>query len=153
MIRPALLDLRLHSPAAERLLLGTALTESGLSALAQDGVGPALGVYQIEPATHQDVWRNYLAFRPALAWRVGRFAGKAPRRQAQLITNLSYATVVARLIYRRRPEPLPGPGDLGGLAAYWKAHFNTTAGRGGVEDFMARAAPTLRALYPREQKT
>ena len=55
VIRPALVKLRLQSPAAEALLLGTAVVESGLSALVQAGGGPALGLYQIEPATHADI--------------------------------------------------------------------------------------------------
>ena len=43
VVRPALQAIGLCSPAAERLLLGTALTESGLTWLAQKGGGPARG--------------------------------------------------------------------------------------------------------------
>ncbi|KAF0118141.1 MAG: hypothetical protein FD149_866 [Rhodospirillaceae bacterium] len=68
VIRPTLLHLGLHSPAAEALLLGTAIQESRLGTyLRQTGGGPALGVYQMEPATHEDIWTNFLAYRPDLA--------------------------------------------------------------------------------------
>ena len=62
----------------------------------------------------------------------------------QLIWNLAYASAVARLIYYRRPEPLPRADDLPALAEYWKAHFNTAAGKGTPADFIARAGPYLR---------
>ena len=51
VIRPALRALDLWSPAAEDLVLGTAAQESGLAYLRQIGGGPALGLWQIEPAT------------------------------------------------------------------------------------------------------
>ncbi len=127
VIRPALQAIGLCSPAAERLLLGTALTESGLRHLHQVD-GPALGIFQIEPATHADVWANYLAYRENLASRVASLASERPRLD-QLVWNLVYATAIARLIYYRRPEPLPAADDLAGLARYWKAHFNTALDR------------------------
>ena len=143
VIRPSLKRLGLHSPAAELLLLGTAITESKLSALVQKGGGPALGVYQIEPATHTDIWRNYLAYRPIRAARVLSLAAGGLGRSEQLIWNLAYATAMARLVYRRRPEPMPPAGDIPGLAAYWKAHFNTAAGKGTAAKFIERASPYL----------
>lgn len=149
-IRPALARLGLGGAAAERLLLGTALTESGLVHLRQSGGGPARGLYQIEPATHRDLWRHYLAFRPTPAARLLRLVAPAGPVADQLVWNLGYATGVARLVYRRRPEPLPPAGDLHALARYWKAHFNTAAGKGRVADFLRRAGPVLTALIEEE---
>ncbi len=137
VIRPTLAGLELGSPAAETLLLGTALTESGLVYLTQHGGGPARGVYQIEPATHDDLGDNWLAFRPTWWSALDRFLAPRPGRHDQLVCNLAYATAVARLIYYRRPEPLPHAEDLAGLAHYWKDHFNTSAGKGRPEDFVA----------------
>lgn len=143
VIRPTLQQLKLHSPAAEALLLGTALAESGLEALVQRGGGPALGLYQIEPATHDDIWRSYLAFKPRLAARVAiQAAGLRPGR-SQLVPNLAYATAIARLVYLRQPSRLPPADDITALAAYWKAHFNTSAGKGTPEHFIRRAEPFL----------
>ena len=143
VIRPALVKLGLHSPAAEALLLGTALSESGLVHLVQTGGGPARGLYQVEPATHRDIWLSYLAYRPRLAGRLlGLTAGARPGA-GQLVWNLGYATAIARLVYFRVPDPLPAAQDIAGLAAYWKAHFNTPAGKGRARDFIARAGPYL----------
>ena len=66
-VRPVLEHLartepRLDSRAAEDLLLGTALMESGLREIEQRG-GPALGFFQIEPATFADVYDRYLTQR------------------------------------------------------------------------------------------
>src|SRR3546814_18753812 len=72
VIRPTLEKLDLYSPAAANLLLGTALTEStigGATCLVQKG-GPALGIYQIEPATHLDCWRNFLVYRDGLRSKI-----------------------------------------------------------------------------------
>ena len=55
VITPTLADLDMYSPAAAMLLLGTAVTESNLEYLRQLPDGPALSVYQIEPATARDV--------------------------------------------------------------------------------------------------
>ncbi|MGB8276303.1 MAG: hypothetical protein WCF16_13650 [Alphaproteobacteria bacterium] len=125
-----------HSLTAENLLVGTALVESGLRALVQDG-GPALGVFQIEPATHHDVLLNFLDYRPALAEQVRAFRAQSPDPDTQLVTNLAYACAIARLIYFRRPEPLPEADDIEALAAYWKAHYNTPQGKGTVTRFVA----------------
>jgi hypothetical protein len=135
-VRPTLQRLGLWSHSAENLLVGTALTESGLRALVQDG-GPALGVYQIEPATHRDVLTNFLDYRLGLAEKVRELRAREPDPDEQLITNLAYATAICRVIYYRRPEPLPDADDIEGLGAYWKQHYNTPRGAGTVTRFVA----------------
>jgi len=127
VIRPTLRWLHLESPEAEALLLGTALAESRLTHLAQLDGGPALGVYQMEPATHDDIWRHYLAFRRPMAARIEALIAPRPRpRTHQLPTNLAYATAMARLHYLRVAAPLPA--EAPAMAAYHKRHYNTNAG-------------------------
>ncbi|MFT9424981.1 MAG: hypothetical protein ABF570_07600, partial [Acetobacter syzygii] len=63
LVRPVLAQIGLAGAAAVPLVTGTALVESGLVWLRQNGGGPALGLWQMEPATHDDCWRNFLAFR------------------------------------------------------------------------------------------
>ena len=144
IIRPTLIELGLYSEAAEALLLGTAIVESGLVYIQQRGHGPALGVFQIEPTTHRDVHQNYLAFRGELDRKIKRLMN-AQAAELNLISNLAYATAIARLVYYRRPEALPASGDLPGLAAYWKEHYNTHLGAGTEDDFIARAGPHIAA--------
>lgn len=140
------------SMAAENLLLGTALAESKLTALRQIGGGPALGVYQIEPATHRDVWANYL--RGELRQALNRVASARPRVDAaaphdfETLVNLEYATAVARVIYRRARPALPDANDAEGLARYHEVYFNTRLGAVGktrdvlekLEDFRSVVA-------------
>ncbi|MDX1428656.1 MAG: hypothetical protein R3282_00145, partial [Rhodothermales bacterium] len=66
-IRPALAALEKKGRASEELLLGTAIQESLLEFRRQLGGGPARGLFQMEPATHDDCWENYLNFRRSLA--------------------------------------------------------------------------------------
>lgn len=142
VIRPTLEKLGMAGPAAEQLMLGTALAESGLRYLHQMG-GPALGLMQVEPATHADIWR-YLRGKPRLREKMSRFAiGGAQPPDSHLVTNLAYAVAVARLVYWRRPGPLPADGDLLGLARYWKQHYNTRLGSGTPEHFLSAAATHL----------
>ncbi len=158
IIDPALSALGLDPPeqaeAVRQLLLGTALQESGLRHLRQlanrDGSrGPALGYFQMEPATHDDIWATFLAFRPPLAARVRAAAGSAGRPGAEmLLHNHVYAAVMARLRYRRAPGALPAAGDVRAMGAYWKAHYNTALGKGRASEFEAKLAAALPELQP-----
>ncbi|HET9149524.1 MAG TPA: hypothetical protein VFO61_03500 [Alphaproteobacteria bacterium] len=140
VVRPTLKAIGLWSESAEALVLGTAIHESGLRWLAQAG-GPALGLYQIEPATHKDIWENYLAYRPPLARVVQGLA--ATRTDIELVRNLAYATAICRVRYARAPAALPAASDVDGLAAYWKAHYNTALGAGDPAQWARRFRETL----------
>lgn len=144
VVRPALEHLGLRSPAAENLVLGTAAHESGgfkfidqvTSSEAADPLGPAIGLWQIEPATHDDLWRNFLAYRDPLAKKVLALIAPEPERHVQLATNLIYGAAVCRLIYYRAPQALPAAEDLASLAEYWKRFYNTPAGKGTIQQFV-----------------
>ena len=142
IIRPALQRLGLWSLAAERLLLGTAIAESWLVALKQKP-GPALGFYQMEPATHFDIWRNYLAFRPGLAFKVKGLVKGLPRAE-MMVWDLRYATALARLQYRRDKFALPDAEDLVGLGDYYKRVYTTVVGKGSAASFVGRMTPFWR---------
>lgn len=137
IIKPTLEHLGMYSESAVNLLLGTAAQESHMGKyIKQISGGPAVGIYQMEPATHDDIHTNYLSYRPGLEDKVFEFLGNAPSTLAQhLIGNLFYATAMARLHYLRVKEPLPKADDVEGLAEYWKDHYNTEAGKGTVEEF------------------
>lgn len=145
IIRPTLQYLGQHSAAAENLMLGTIATESTVghrTSLDQNGSGPALGICQVEPDTHADIWRNWLAYRPELRARILSLCPPhfvqpdGIPEHAALIGNLPYAIAIARQVYARRPEKLPPADNPRGLAEYWKAHYNTHMGAGTVEKFM-----------------
>jgi hypothetical protein len=149
IVRPVLERLNLYSPSAERLLLGTALTESGCAFLRQNG-GPALGLFQMEPATHDDIFAAFLAFRPALKAGVEALAAPWPRGAAQLATNPAYAAALCRLSYLRAPPSLPKPEAADGMATYWKTFYNTPLGRGDPARFRALYTGRVLPLYAKE---
>lgn len=124
------------SQAAEELLLGTAAHESGFHYLAQIR-GPAQGLYQIEPATCVDIFKNYLphSARHALLDRVNSLLAAKPTINEQLASNLAFATAMARLVYWRSPVALAAAGDIAGHARVWKRVFNTVHGKGREADF------------------
>lgn len=144
VIRPTLKNLGLWSAASEALMIGTALHESHLTYLKQVGGGPALGIYQIEPATHQDVWRYLSEINPTLGEAVMNCAAVTPTQQDQLVSNLTYATAIARVRYWMVPDPLPNADNLIGLSHYWKDHYNTHLGAGSPMDWL----DTYRRHFP-----
>lgn len=130
IVKPVLLKLELHSPAAENLVLGTALHESHLKFLQQIR-GPAKGVFQMEPATYADLWANFLAYQPKLAAVVRSFAIGDPDAE-EMEGNLYFACAMCRIHYKRVRAPLP-ENDPHELALYWKKYYNTLLGRGTIE--------------------
>ena len=137
VLRPTLEQIQLWSESAEVLLLGTALTESGdLHYLHQLGQGPARGVYQMEPRTHDDIWDNYLKFKTELRRQILAYLAPVPEPKDQLMTNLAYATVMARVHYLRVKAKLPEADNHRGLANYWKQYYNTELGAGKPDTFV-----------------
>lgn len=135
VIRPTLGVIGMHSLAAERLLLTTAIAESGLRYLEQLGGGPALGVYQVEPTTLADVWGRYLCEkRPDLRDRVaGLMTGEPVERR--LVTNLAFATAIARVKFWMSPAPMPAAEDAEAMGRFYKAIYNTAMGAANADTF------------------
>lgn len=155
VVRPACMRLGMWSIAAEHLVLGTGLTESQYKFLDQTtpGVGPAYGPWQMEKATHDDLWVNYIAFQPsALRTVVLAISGETrdsedvPRAYIPPITtlhwNLLYGAAMCRLHYRRVRATIPAAEDYVGMAGYWKEHYNTVRGRGTI----VKALPFFRQV-------
>ena len=135
IVRPALEAIRATGVAAENLLIGTAIQESHLRYIRQLQDGPARGFFQMEPATHKDIWENFLKYRVELSENVKKLlVGGAPE-VAQLEWNLLYAAAMCRVHYMRVPHALPAANDVPGLAKYWKQHYNTPLGKGTVQEF------------------
>lgn len=146
IVRPTLDYLGLGGEAAVNLLTGTALAESDTTYLRQIGGGPALGLWQMEPATHDDCWTNFLRFpaQSRLATKLESMLASDLTRQQQLITNLRYACAMARVRFYRVRDPLPAVDDPVGMSQYHKAYYNTPLGAasalGNIPDFKAAIA-------------
>lgn len=137
VIRPTLKTMGYWSEPAELLLLGTALAESDLRFRVQHGDGPARGLFQMEPKTHDDIWVNFLAYRKPLGQAIRAFQSTPPLAPArELELNDAYACAMARAHYLRVKAPLPTSGKPQDLGQYWKDHYNTAAGKGTVKHFI-----------------
>lgn len=148
IIRPALEHIGFWSAAAETLVLATGLAESGLRYVDQvdkaGHPGPAFGLFQIERATHDDIWRRWLAMRPAIADRVRELIAPEPQDLCrQMWGNHLYAAAMCRIFYLRVPERLPLADEPAGMARYWKRYYNTSLGKGTIEGFLQKAAPAF----------
>lgn len=146
VVRPALHAVGLWSRAAENLVMGTAAQESSLEHLHQLK-GPAVGLFQIEPATYNDIWRRWLPGRPErakLLALVGLPADYDGVPDVKLMHgNLFFAAAMCRIFYRRIRAPLPADTDVEGLAAYWKRYYNTHLGKGTTAQFMRNYAAVV----------
>ncbi|MFG1487632.1 hypothetical protein ABMA58_00110 [Oceanospirillum sp. HFRX-1_2] len=145
MINSALVAMggKFNSPAAARLLLGTAAKESNCgSALQQYGGGPACGPFQMEPWVALDHASYMRKFAPVWAAAVQRASGVDPTRLSelemvrQLTGNLLFAAAMCRIDYWREKEPLPRVSDTTGLGGYWKRYYNTGLGKGTIGQFV-----------------
>jgi hypothetical protein len=117
----------LSSPSAVALLMGTASQESQLGTfLRQLGGGPAVGPFQMEPATFD--W---------LKSRFGKEYGFTNRDADDMEWDLRLSILLARLRYRVVPDALPEAHDLHGQAAYWKRWYNTPQGAGTVAEYQS----------------
>jgi len=139
-IRPALSSIGAGGPAAEELLLGTAVQESlCLKYRRQQGGGPAISYFQIEPNTHDDVWTNFIDYRPKLQEKVlALLTSKDADKISELENNDKYAAAIARIIYMRVSSPLPPKVDIVKQANYWKAYYNTLLGKGKPSEYIEK---------------
>lgn len=94
VIKPALERIDLAGEPAETLLLATACVESRCgAAIKQWPSGPALGIFQIEPATYHDLQCNFLEYRPELKAKLMALYCEGMTAEQNLTCNL---------IFRRR---------------------------------------------------
>lgn len=154
VIRPTLEHLGKWSEAAENLVFGTIAQESliGNVQFLKQQSGPALGIGQVEPATHEDNWVNYLRYRmgkgeigrkvmdfvPAWADEAGNYVdGFKYPSNLLLITSLEYNVAQCRVKYFRVPEKLPDADDLEALGCYWDTYYNANPSHGFPRDWVA----------------
>ena len=138
VIKPVLVEFGGINLAAEEILLGTAVQESlNFMYRSQVGGGPAKGVFQMEPLTHDDIWSNYLKYRKKLAEKAISFL-TSPNvdKIVELENNDKYAAAMARIHYMRVSAPLPKAGDIVAQARYWKQYYNTPLGKGLPHEYI-----------------
>lgn len=140
-----------YSENAVDLLMMIACHESLCGRYTKQVNGPALGVYQMEPFTHDDLYENFILQRQKLHFAVGKFLPSThslinEKSYAELLqTDVRYATVLARVFFMRFKDPIPDS-DLG-RAEYAKKFWNTELGKATVSQYLNDYLRFKRAAY------
>lgn len=118
--------------------MGTQAIESADGLRHQTGGGPALGLWQMEgrvelgdpDRTHEDIWRNFLGFRPRLGRLVAAPAelpapyGPPWPKAVRLVADDAYACAMARVQYYRAREPIPAADDIEAMDRLYLLRYN-----------------------------
>lgn len=146
IVEPVLSKLRLYSKNAEELLVFTCAAESLGGTYLHQVKGPAVGIFQMEPATYTDIWVNYIRARNQLATLMAIHYGcnKIPEVE-RMIYDLHFATAMARIHYLRMPGNLPDAKDIDGIWDYYKKYYNTEKGKAKKEDSIKKYQDFIRS--------
>ena len=136
IIEWALKKMDLYSFEAVDLIYKTGMAETGYKHLKQMGGGPAIGFWQVEPATLIDILDNYVKYRPNLEKGLKSLGFSRNDVETRVMSNIALQVAFCRLKYKRDKYPLPLIGDLQGQAKYWKRVYNTKLGKGTIKHFM-----------------
>ena len=136
VIEWSLKEMGLYSEDAVDLVYKTGNAETGYRHLKQMGGGPAIGFWQVEPATLIDIMDNYVNYRPELLKGLISLGYNQSHIETRVMGNIALQAVFCRLKYKRDKYPLPKSDDLKAQAEYWKRVYNTRLGKGTIEHFM-----------------
>jgi hypothetical protein len=147
LVRPSLttfaslanLSGRIDAEWAINQIVGTTKESAGCEYLVQLDSGPAVGFYQMEPATHDDIWANYLKYNQHLVTALYSVVGRSTMNVGsadEMIGDLTYATLMCRIDYYR--SKLAAPANTAqALAEYHKIVYNTASGASVASDDIA----------------
>ena len=127
-------ELDMYSKDSVDLIIATGNAETGYKHLEQMGGGPALGFFQIEKATIDDVIDNYARYRPQVMHVLLDLGMIQGEEHFSVMSNIALQVAFCRLCYRRVPDPIPK--NLKDMAQYWKKFYNTPGGKGTVKHFL-----------------
>ncbi len=138
IIEVALHKLGVYSDSGLELLTLTCAQESMGGTYIKQIEGPALGVFQMEPKTHDDLWATFLPNRSDLAYRILGAIYLSTKPPAEFLKyNLLYAAMMCRIRYMTVSEPLPASNDILALARYWDINYNRNRLAGFPEEAVA----------------
>jgi hypothetical protein len=129
IVKSSLNDLLLYSKDAEELMIFTCAVESDGGTYIRQIKGPALGIYQMEPQTHNDIWMNYIYGHGALSMRLfANFDISNRPDESRMIYDMRYSTAMARIHYLRVKDSLPPCHNVEAIWEYYKKYYNTVKG-------------------------
>lgn len=134
VIRPATEKCGWQSASSDVLLLGTCEIESGCGKYLMQINGPAVGIFQMEPFTH-DSLMNYELKKTDVQkiFYSSYLSTRIMMKPNTMAWNLYYSALMARAKYITKKEPLPKFNDALGMAEYYKLHYNTPLGKSTIE--------------------
>lgn len=129
IVKSTLNDLMMYSENAEELMIFTCAVESLGGTYIRQSSGPALGIYQMEPQTYNDIWQNYIKSNGKLMMIfLSNFHITFMPSEDMLIYDLRFATAMTRIFYARVKQPLPPANDVDAIWSYYKLYYNTPLG-------------------------
>ncbi len=135
IVKSSLTDLLLYSQDAEELLIFTCAVESLGGSYLQQLNGTAIGIYQIEPVTYNDLWNNFIIHNNKIVLQLmNNFDVNRMPSEARIIYDLRFATAISRIFYRRIDESLPPADDVNAIWDYYKKYYNTHKGKSEKEE-------------------
>lgn len=139
IIRPSLKAINLYSVDAEELLIATMAQETLGGQYIKQLKGPALGIYQMEPSTYNDIWSQHINNNGNLTLRseiISYCNFHLQPAADEMISNLKLSTIMARIFYSRITIALPDHTIIDDIWAYYKKHWNTEDGDAKKYDFI-----------------
>ncbi len=112
---------------ARMLLLSTAAIESNCGYYIKQVGGPAEGIWQMEPDTHDDILANCDALKDK-HFLVKVLSTQNNGMGNKLVINPAYACAMARLKYSMDIKALPHHNDKKSVYEYYKRIYNTELG-------------------------
>lgn len=135
LVEKTLADFGYYTPDSANLILGTIAQESAYGKYRKQlGSGPALGICQMEPATFNDIVKNYLRYHPDITAKIKQVAQVSELNPSDLYLNDRLAICMCRVHYLRQKQAIPT--TIEGYAKYWKQWYNTPIGKGTETEFI-----------------
>ena len=128
--------MNMYSDDAAAMIYRTGMVETGYKHLKQMGSGPAIGFFQIEPATMNDVMDNYVEYRPQIKTDLYALGFDEKDSVIRVMGSIVLQVAFCRLCYRRDSKAIPSLENMEAQAKYWKRVYNTKLGKGTVKHFM-----------------
>lgn len=136
---------------AFQMVIGTACAETGLGTYRDNYLAEGRGLYQFDTIRVVDIC-EYILRNSELHDKIDvEFGFKVSDYcfhegeylnvdKIMCVLDLSplASTVLCRVGYMMKPEPLPKVDDTQAQAEYWKKHWNTEAGKGTVNHYLAQ---------------
>ena len=119
-----------YSNDAVELLMMIAAHESKLGTYIKQVGGPALGIFQIEPATHDDVFDNGDS-----CIHNASLLGYDLECSEMLEYDLRYQILMARQKLFMISEPIPPANMVDDMSEYCKKYWNTESGKADAFDY------------------